>query len=378
MLQNLIPPPDRFARLGMLTARWVTSVVIAYAFLVAVMTASAQQRVTAVLDQRADAVSYSSALTKVKAFEAAKKERDGLREEAAKRKADGRIKRAQLTRRELAVEDAWGQFTGTVSRARMVEGCVPTDLPSGSPDPQVRLAVWNAVIDCWRNDVGLSIALKRDIKAKAEAVPNYYGAYSAYQAAKSDVDDAQAEIGRVVEELAVKEKDVADAAELSATFDDTIVLRQSWFMLGVGAVLVDFPPSMLQILLAFVSGLFGALLVTLVLVVYPQAAFAGVSAGQEYHSRLLLGGLISVGAYVILGAGSAVLGNTNPFGQSQPNFMTFCAVGVLAGMFSDRVAGWLSDRANTFFKTGDATQDMPQGAAHTSDPAAPAAPESEA
>lgn len=29
--------------------------------------------------------------------------------------------------------------------------------------------------------------------------------------------------------------------------------------------------------------------------------------------------------------------------------MTFCAVGVLAGMFSDRAAFWLSDRADMFF-----------------------------
>ncbi len=34
--------------------------------------------------------------------------------------------------------------------------------------------------------------------------------------------------------------------------------------------------------------------------------------------------------------------------------MTFCAISVLAGMFSDRVAYWLSNRADMFFKDEEA------------------------
>ena len=124
------------------------------------------------------------------------------------------------------------------------------------------------------------------------------------------------------------------------------VLHAPW--LGWG-FLIQVPPALLQILVAFISGAFGALLVTLVLVVYPKSQLASDAAGQEYGSRLLLGGLISMGVFVILSGGSAVLGSSTAFSQNQANFMTFSAVGVLAGMFSDRVAAWLSERANVFF-----------------------------
>lgn len=33
---------------------------------------------------------------------------------------------------------------------------------------------------------------------------------------------------------------------------------------------------------------------------------------------------------------------------AMPEILAFCAIGILAGMFSDKVANWLSDRAQIF------------------------------
>lgn len=116
-----------------------------------------------------------------------------------------------------------------------------------------------------------------------------------------------------------------------------------------GRFLVAFPPPILQIILAFISGLFGALLVTLVLIVYPKANL-GMTSTQETWSRIVLGGLIAVCVYVVLLGGSAVLGSTPGMTAAGTNYMAFCAIGILAGMFSDRVAFWLSEKADAFFR----------------------------
>lgn len=135
---------------------------------------------------------------------------------------------------------------------------------------------------------------------------------------------------------------------INDSFGEISVLQRSW-MVGGGA-LTEFPPAMTQILLAFVSGLFGSLLLTLVLIVYPKTDMKLGETGKGYGPRILLGGLISLCVFVVIGGGTAVLGTNNAFAGGEANYLAFCAIGILAGMFSDRVASWLSERADTFFK----------------------------
>jgi hypothetical protein len=116
-----------------------------------------------------------------------------------------------------------------------------------------------------------------------------------------------------------------------------------------GDVVGAFPPPIVQILLAFVSGMFGTLLITLVLVVYPNSDLKLSTGGGGYEARIFLGGLISICVFVVLGGGTAVLGTSRGFGDGEANFLAFTAIGILAGMFSDRVAQWLSGRADSFF-----------------------------
>lgn len=135
---------------------------------------------------------------------------------------------------------------------------------------------------------------------------------------------------------------------INDSFGEISVLQRSW-MVG-GGTLTEFPPAMTQILLAFVSGLFGSLLLTLVLIVYPNTDMKLGETGKGYGPRILLGGLISLCVFVVIGGGTAVLGTNNAFAGGESNYLAFCAIGILAGMFSDRVASWLSERADTFFK----------------------------
>lgn len=152
--------------------------------------------------------------------------------------------------------------------------------------------------------------------------------------------------GRDLSEL----QNILKAAEpLGMIFSDVTALKDTF---PLSPFVAKIPPAILQIVMAFVSGLFGALLVTLVLIVYPNNSISA-SAGGKILSRIFLGGLISTGVYIVLGGGTALLGGNIAFDESKANFMTFCAVGVLAGMFSDRVALWLSKRADTFFGERD-------------------------
>ena len=130
-------------------------------------------------------------------------------------------------------------------------------------------------------------------------------------------------------------------------------------LIGSG-LLGDFPPAVMHILLAFVSGMFGALLVTLVLVVYPQNELKLSTGGGGYAARIFLGGLISICVFVVLGGGTAVLGTSGGFGDGDANFLAFCSIGILAGMFSDRVAQWLSGRADAFFSRKGLDQSKPE------------------
>ncbi len=139
-----------------------------------------------------------------------------------------------------------------------------------------------------------------------------------------------------------------------ALTDDDQKIKRSFSamdtMVGFGlADLVYLSPPLLQLLLTFVSGLFGGLLVTLVLIVYPSNQILSVADARPV-TRTFLGGLIALCVYIVLLGGTAVLGSSSTEHAAGTNYMAFAGIGILAGMYSDRVAGWLSKRADEFFK----------------------------
>ena len=103
----------------------------------------------------------------------------------------------------------------------------------------------------------------------------------------------------------------------------------------------DVPPSIMPILLTFVSGIFGSLLVNLILIVYPNNS-VGLYQGQRFTQHVILGGLIATAVYIVMKAGVSVL-SLSDTGDTPDAFLTFSAIGIFAGMFSDRAARWLSE-----------------------------------
>jgi hypothetical protein len=328
-------------------ARGAFSLALAYAFMVILMTASAQQRVLANLG--AGNRDYSSSLAQVQAAEGVEQDLADLR--ASERKLlDDAARRAEATTVARAAEaEVWQSFAPLVVRLSLPARCGPPPTPDN-------LAVWNYMQQCLR-DGALDARLAGQLEAAAQAVPSVPTAYRDLQTALLNEQAADARLERVRGDIQRADAALAETRSLQAAFGEMRALRGSW-LLGGGAF-TALPPTLMQIVMAFFAGAFGALLITLVLAVYPQSSLT-FTGGDSYYARILLGGLISVCVYIVMSGSSAILSDARPFDSGRMNVMTFCAVGLLAGMFSDRVALWFSERANVFFARalGDADAEV--------------------
>lgn len=115
---------------------------------------------------------------------------------------------------------------------------------------------------------------------------------------------------------------------------------------------LDTPPSLLPFFLIFFSGFFGAILFQMILIVYPNSELR-TDSSKHYSMRIILGGVIAMAMFVVLASGSAVLGSNEALFNARANIYSLSAIGILAGMFSNRVAGWLSNRAKNFMAEQD-------------------------
>jgi len=110
---------------------------------------------------------------------------------------------------------------------------------------------------------------------------------------------------------------------------------------------LDIPPSTLPFYLIFLSGLFGAVLFQIIVRVYPDNGLIR-DHSDNFVYRIVLGGAIAVALFVLLASGSALLGSAENLANANRNIYSLSSIGVLAGMFSNRVAAWLSARADMF------------------------------
>jgi lipid-A-disaccharide synthase-like uncharacterized protein len=161
-------------------------------------------------------------------------------------------------------------------------------------------------------------------------------------------------------------RNVADRAKLLPTQIHFAVLSSLEFR-WLPINLVAFPPFIIRVLLSFFSGTFGALLITMVFVVYPSKLRERVSP-KLYYKRVFLGGLVALTVFIVLTGGASILG-TSEVSTDDANVMSFTAIGLLAGMFSDTVADWLSARAKTMFSAEE--DDNEDGANDSPAPAEP-------
>jgi hypothetical protein len=167
---------------------------------------------------------------------------------------------------------------------------------------------------------------------------------------KRDSDDIQDRLDLLQAERNAIDKQLEAAARSGDIIAVLKVFEDSAWPLARQLVYV--PPALTGIILASVSGLFGALLITLILFVYPDNRYK-FTRTKSYFGRILLGGLIALGVFVLMFSGVAVLAGPNASGSAQ-NLIAYAGIGILSGMFSDQAAGWLSDRS--VFRPDPATE----------------------
>ncbi len=118
---------------------------------------------------------------------------------------------------------------------------------------------------------------------------------------------------------------------------------------GAGPFITYASPFAIQFLLSYSAGALGALIITLIVVVYPGNASI-TAAGMHFYPRVAVGGLVAICIYLVLGAGSSLVNSgLGGVDADKMNVMGLAFISVLAGAFSDQVAAWLANRASIFF-----------------------------
>lgn len=336
---------ERSKRLMAGAGRLIVAALLAYMFVIVLMTASAQSEVGARLKAaKVDSVDYAAGYALLA-------DADAKQRAAAKKRAQRDTLAAAFRRSEKAYVAANDYYLGLEEPLQAVlaelEGAGICKISHG--EALIVSAVGTA-LDRMESCAGredVPAALRREAELVLKGKEALLAASKTWLKARIARDDDMKALEEVEQYPGRADKAEEAVRALRAPFSSVAVLRDS-LMLG-GGLLVPLPPSLMQIILSFFSGLFGALLVTLVLAVYPNNDLGITTPGGNYGERILLGGLIAVCVFVVVGGGAAVLGSTNSFADGTANFQAFSAIGVLAGMFSDRVAKWLSDRATHFY-----------------------------
>jgi hypothetical protein len=319
---------------------------VTYAFLIVLMVAIAQQSVMARLTTNNEDASYSATYSTLPNIEERRAQLPKLVVAVQRLNSELADRQTALRAREQEYHNAWGEFLPLLRRAVQAKTCDLTPGEDGLDKPDTRMAMWREVDQCAR-DKQLPALLIGQFQSLSQEVDSLPVTYRRALAANSDLTKTQARLEEARQQVAEAKLTDPEKAAYDA-FGDLNALRTA--SLPGGRFMAAFAPALVQLLLSAFSGAFGALLVTLVLIVYPNNSL-GLTSSGAYGARMLLGALIAIGVYVILLAGTAVLGAQNGFDAAGANYMTFCAVSILAGMFSDRAAYWISIKASTFFKT---------------------------
>ena len=329
---------------GLIAAvRLIGAMLLAYIYVVVLMTTTAQSATVAQLKD----TEYSAAYARLTNADRAEAKYDPRILAGAQ--AAATVAEQARTQAKEAFDDAFAPLSAAMTDLNAARLC-------GLGEPgTVRIGAVGATLGrvkaCLNGGSGLPSELQDEMQAALVAQPAIEKAARQYLDARALGDSAQAALATATAAATTVQAQQAKADPLRDAFAPVLVLQDKW-LLG-GGLLVQLPPAMMQIVAAFFSGMFGALLLTLVLIVYPNVNLGISTPGGNYGERILLGGLIAICVLIVLGGGTAVLGTGNPFADGSANVRAFSAIGVLAGMFSDRVAQWLSKSATTFF--GDRT-----------------------
>jgi hypothetical protein len=330
--------------------RGLGSFAVAYFFIVTILVATAQQRVAEALDAQNVGYDYNVAIRYYfKPDELAGKSlahNQTLIEQRA-RLRDLESEKAQLERN-LARQAA-------ILRNRLTAiAASECSLPALTEDPASLIAAVPVAEECLASRGGESnVSLQRLVQAamkEATQADNIMDELDSNRAKAAH----QAEHITSLEETAASFKSQLESIAKSSNIMAVLDLFQQKCAWKIGCwpgtgVLVHVPPTLMAIFVAFSSGMFGALLITLVLYVYPDNRYS-FTRSHSFGGRILLGGLIALGVFVLLFSGVAVLGGSDNAAEGSHNVMAYSAIGILCGMFSDQAAAWLSGQAATLLK----------------------------
>lgn len=172
---------------------------------------------------------------------------------------------------------------------------------------------------------------------------------------------ATSELALVDEKIKLAKSEIDKNRALLPIWQNVNGVRQSapfsW-LCGTIICPINTPPVIMPFFLIFSSGFFGAILFQMILLVYPNSEI-GLVPGTSYSLRVLLGGVIAMALFVVLASGSAILGSSEALFDGRGNIYALSSIGILAGMFSDRVAGWLSGSADSFLSRGNRSTRVP-------------------
>ena len=341
--------------LGLLQAagRVIGAVLVAYLFIITLLVATAQQKVVEALAEENVGYSYSVAVRYYFGRDSLVALRGGnsraLRE-ATTRQRGANDRLADADRAMLAIEaDLRDDLMLLASR-----GCPSQPFEQGViPDPATLLSAAHATRHCVAESADTNAGLRQAATDVSEGAESLRKALDDVAAINREIADSKDLIKALEDERASIASEIGTAAKASGIIAILRVFEDSQWPLAKQLVYV--PPALMAIILAFASGLFGALLITLVIFVYPENKY-NFTRSESYGGRILLGGLIALGVFVLLYSGVAVLGGVET-GNSQ-NLMAYAAIGILSGMFSDQAAGWLSEKSS-FGKKDDAAKEAP-------------------
>ena len=336
-------PPSRFSSARAWadwTARALVAILVTYGFVVVLLVATAQQKVDDALTKEAVGYDYSVAVRYYFGKDSLKhvvgENSQAIKQSTGQlRSANDRVQAANraLTAEASDLEDDLTRLTAA--------GCPAPPAPETPPTPAelVSMAVATQHCAAERGEASPAIPpVAADVLAAQRTVQKLLDDAAGLKRDAEDIQDR-------LDLLQAERNDIDKQMEAAARSGDIIavlkVFEDSRWPLA--SQLVYVPPALTGIILASVSGLFGALLITLILFVYPDNRYK-FTRTKSYYGRILLGGLIALGVFVLMFSGVAVLAGPNASGSAQ-NLIAYGGIGILARMFSDQAAAWLSDRS---------------------------------
>jgi hypothetical protein len=323
-------------------ARAIVAVLVTYVFIVVLLVATAQQKVDDALTKEAVGYDYSVAVRYYFG-------RESLRNVVGENSRATKQATDQLRGANDRVQTAGQDLAGRADDPRedlqrlAAAGCARAVLPPGdsAPTPAELVAAAITTQHCAGDGATPNPALApvaADVLAGQRAVQKSIDDVAGL---KRDTQDIQDRLDLLQAERSTIDKQLETAARSGDIIAVLKVFEDSKWPLA--SKLVYVPPALTGIILASVAGLFGALLITLILFVYPDNRYK-FTRTKSYYGRILLGGLIALGVFVLMFSGVAVLAGPNASGSAQ-NLIAYGGIGILSGMFSDQAAGWLSDRS---------------------------------